>query len=97
LRFFFDAGQGQITALEIQDNSSSWFASSAIGIEPLAPQESNCSARGRRPLRSHDPASCNGQNFTSDFVSDQLGRLDAMVHPPNGELGNRTSFAPETA
>jgi hypothetical protein len=36
-------------------------------------------------------------NFVSDFAGDQLGGSDAMVDPPNGELGNRTSFAPETA
>jgi hypothetical protein len=36
-------------------------------------------------------------NFVSDFVGDQPGDPDAMVHPPNGELCNRTSFAPERA
>jgi hypothetical protein len=36
-------------------------------------------------------------NFVSDFVGDHLGDPDAMVHRPNGELCNRTSFAPETA
>lgn len=98
LEVLLDAGQGQIAALEVQDNSSIWLAASAIGIEPWARQESNCNARGRRPLASH--ARCSRllwANFVSDFVGDQLGGPDAMLHPQNGELGNRASFAPETA
>jgi len=48
-------------------------------------------------IKLHDPALLQWVNFASDFVGDQLGGPDMMAHPPNGELGNRTSFAPETA
>ncbi|MCK1514659.1 hypothetical protein IVB22_19240 [Bradyrhizobium sp. 190] len=47
-------GQGQIAAMKAQENSSSWFATSAIGIEPPAPAgiELQClAASAHRPNR----------------------------------------------
>jgi hypothetical protein len=56
----FNADQGQIAALEVQENSSSRFVSNAIGIEPRTPQESNSSARGQRHPPLQDSACCGG-------------------------------------
>jgi hypothetical protein len=45
-------GQGQIAAMKAQDTSSSWFATSAMGIEPPTPAglELQClAARAHRP------------------------------------------------
>jgi hypothetical protein len=57
----FNAGQGQIAALKVQENSSSWFVSNAIGIEPRTPQQSNSGARGQRHPALQDSACCGGQ------------------------------------
>jgi hypothetical protein len=54
-----DAGQGQIAAMKTQENSSSGFATSAIGIEPPTPagiELQRLAASAHRPNRELESA-----------------------------------------